>query len=192
MNARTRRSLTIVGMGVVAGAALGLSGTAASAASTASPTDIAAVPVKSSTHTAPAAQTDTRGNDGNHRGNDGNNRGNDDGNDGNNRGNQHDNRGNDRGNQQDNRGNDGNGRGNDGNGRDGRHDHDVRQVQQRTRTFTVDHYRSKHACQSDARTGVRRGYWDKATCTQVGHRHLYELRATVYQGHHRAPAGHRV
>ncbi len=193
MNAKARRSLTIVGMGVVAGAALGLSGTAASAAA---PTDIA-VPVAAG-HTSTAGQTDRgaghadRGADSkndhkdgrqNGRDGDGGRNDNDRGNDNNDRG-DHDNG---RGDHNDGRGNDGgrdhrDGRGDD---RDNRgHQHNVRFVP-KTRTFTVDYYRSRHACQSDARAGVRRGTWDKASCQQVGHRHLYKLTATVYQGRHR-------
>ncbi|GAA3300614.1 hypothetical protein Dvina_30320 [Dactylosporangium vinaceum] len=213
MNAKARRTLTVVGMGVVAGAALGLSGTAASAASVASPTDVA-VPVTTTAtqqHGSDQARTGgvqsrdgQRSDDGKHDdGKRGDGRHDDGHGDGSgsqpsgHSGDQRDDRGNDHGGRSDDHGgNDGRGDrgGNDGRGRDQQgdwrdrdnrgHQHDVR-FAPKARTFTVDFYRSRHACRSDARAGVRRGQWDKASCQQVGHRHLYKLTATVYQGRHR-------
>ncbi|MFB9414770.1 hypothetical protein [Dactylosporangium matsuzakiense] len=223
-------------MGVVAGAALGLSGTAASAASVTSPTDVA-VPVTTATQQHGSDQARTggvsardgqRSDDGKHDdGKHGDGRHDDGRGDGSggqpndhsgdqrdDRGNDHDGRSGDRGGNDgrgDNDGRDGDRDGRNGhdgdrdgrNGHDGRdgdrgrdqqgdwhdrdnrgHQHDVR-FAPKARTFTVDFYRSRHACRSDARAGVRRGQWDKASCQQVGHRHLYKLTATVYQGRHR-------
>jgi hypothetical protein len=216
MNTNSRRTMTLVGMGLLAGTALGLTATAASA---------------NTTHGDHSGGTTSHQNDHGNGGAQGHGQGDHDGH-GNGHGNgDHDGHGNGNGGHDGhgNGGHDGHGNGNgghdghgnghsnghgdrdhDGRGRDnGRGDHDRRghrdgrdvrgarfnSVDWRARgagaqasTYTVAFFQGRNACETAGHYGEWLGEWDDSACMKAGHGNVYALMAVDYKGRHRMAA----
>jgi hypothetical protein len=180
MNASGRRTLTMIGMGLVASATVGLSASAASASTV---TDTAVPTIGGHTTEAGHAGTAIRSQDHQDDHASRNDRNNDHG---------HDNQ----------RDNDRRGHGARDHDRHGHGDHDHGRGQDhrrwgnghvrtawhghaRAQSYTVAYYRGRHACETAGHIGERRGYWDDSDCLRLGHSNIYGLQVVEYHGRHR-------